>query len=180
MNKALIKIACKQIIDATSQTIFEKNVFNASYNEFLLKSQAYNSEKKFKTFTEMKAYDGRANSLHYKSGFAIVNFINSLHKQIPVLQDTVGQKITFETHMFEVIESNITDKSAHKIAIIYITDVLTLLGIIDEYMLLALGDKSITALIEPLETFLVKMQPNLSILQYQSIEKFAFNELVKE
>ena len=66
MKSALIKLAFKQVIDSTPVTIFEKNVLNNSYNEFLLKSQAYNPEGRFKTFTEMADADGRANSLHYK------------------------------------------------------------------------------------------------------------------
>ncbi len=177
MNKALIKIAYKQIIDASSQTSFEKNVYNASYKEFLLKSQAYNPEKKFKTFTELKANDGRANSLHYKSSFAVVSFINNLNNQIPNLQDTLGQNIRFETYKFEVIESDITNKSAHKVAIIYFTDTLTLFEIIGDYMLLGVGDNLNNVSDEPVETFLLKMQLNLSIVNYQLLKKLVPTEL---
>ncbi len=170
-----IKIAYRQIIDASSQTNFERNVFNASYNEFLLKSQAYNPEKKFKTFTELKANDGRANSLHYKSSFAVVSFINNLNNQIPNLQDTLGQNIRFETYKFEVIESSITDKTVHKVAIIYFTDTLTLFEIIGDYILLGV-DKLNNVSDEPVETFLLKMHPNLSIVNYQLFKKLASAE----
>ncbi len=53
-----------------------------------MKSQAYDKEQKFKTFKEMVANDPKANSLHYKSGFAIGNLIEQLNKKIPELQDT--------------------------------------------------------------------------------------------
>ena len=71
MSKATIKLAYRQVIDASSKSSFEKNVFNASYSEFLIKSQAYNLERKYKTFSEMKAALERTNSLHYNSGFVI-------------------------------------------------------------------------------------------------------------
>lgn len=175
-----IKLAYKQILDATLQTSFEKNVFIASYNEFLLKSQAYNFEKKFKTFSEMKANDGRANSLHYKCSFAVISFISNLNKQIPGLQDSLGNNVTFDTFKFEVIESDITDKSAHKVAITYFTGLFTLFEIIGDYMLLAAGDKSNNSSSEPVETFLLKMQPNLGIVSYQNSEEFISNESMNE
>ena len=89
MSKATIKLAYRQVIDASSKSSFEKNVFNASYSEFLIKSQAYNLERKYKTFSEMKAADGLANSLHYKSGFVIVHFVNGLNNKISGLCDTL-------------------------------------------------------------------------------------------
>lgn len=47
MKHALIKLAYRQVIDEQSKSNFEKNIFNASYNEFLLKPQTYtyNMEK---------------------------------------------------------------------------------------------------------------------------------------
>lgn len=44
-------------------------------------------------------------------------------------------------------------------------------------MLLGVVDKSNDVSDKPVETFLLKMQPNLSIVNYQAIEKFSTNEL---
>ena len=71
MSKAQVKIVYRQVIDESCSSGFEKAVFQASYEEFLLKSQAYNQEGKFKTFSKIKANDGRANSLHYKLSFSV-------------------------------------------------------------------------------------------------------------
>ena len=76
MNTALVTLSYKQVIDASMHGWFERSVIDSSYEEFLLKSQAYNPEKKFKTFTEMKTNDGRANSLHYKCGFPVIPFVD--------------------------------------------------------------------------------------------------------
>src|SRR3954465_13080394 len=92
MRKGLIKLAYRQIIDADSKGNFEKSVLSLSYEEFLMKSQAYNKDQKFKTFKEIVANDGKANSLHYKSGFSIGSLIQQLDK-IPILQDTLGKSL---------------------------------------------------------------------------------------
>src|SRR3954447_21468034 len=133
MQKGLIKLAYRQIIDSGSKGKFEKDVLKISYDEFFMKSQAYNQEKKFKTFKEMVANDGRANSLHYKSGFALGNLIQQLNNKIPELQNTLGRSINFNQHLFEIIDSDITNIAAHKVAVTYTTGVLTCFGSIGEY-----------------------------------------------
>ncbi|MFT3909434.1 MAG: hypothetical protein QM737_08425 [Ferruginibacter sp.] len=167
MSKALIKIAYRQVMDASAQNSFEKNVLQFSYEEFKMKSQVYNPEGKFKTFSELKANDGRANSLHYKSGFAVIGFIDSLNKQIPYLTDTLGQTVLFNSYKFEVIESDITNKLLHKVAITYYSDSLVLFEIIGDCILLAPADKVIESENESVETFMVKMQHGLSVSHYK-------------
>jgi hypothetical protein len=166
MKKATIKINYRHIIDVHAETGFEKNVWHASYEEFLLKSQVYNPGNKFKTFTGMKANDGRANSLHYKTGFAVGHFINQLKNEIPYLYNNLGKNIHFAAHQFEMIESNIINKEEHKVAVIFITGNFILLDHINDYMILA---KAENILKENTETFLLKIQPNLSIISYVEI-----------
>ena len=162
MTKAIIKLTYKQVIDVSSTGDFEKNVLFASYQEFLLKSQAYNPGNKLKTFSEMKNNDGRANSLHYKLSFVIGYFIETLKNKIPVLTDNLGNCVTFEVPRFELIESDVTTMAAHKVAINYITPELTLLNTFGEYLVLTAGNGE--------ETFTVKMQDGLSISSYQQVE----------
>src|SRR6476661_8636736 len=164
MLKGLIKLAYRQIIDAGNKENFERSVLEVSYEEFFMKSQAYNQENKFKTFKEMVANDGRANSLHYKSGFAIGTLIQLLNQKIPELQDTLGKSLNFEVHQFEIIDSDITNPTAHKVAITYTTGILTCFGNMGKYMLLAEGDKLTEPSTEPVETFILKMQEGLSVI----------------
>ncbi len=145
MQKGLIKLAYRQVIDADNKGNFERSVLSIS----------------------MVANDPKANSLHYKSGFAIGNLIEQLNKKIPELQDTLGKNLDFEMHAFEVIDSDITNLSAHKVAITYITGILTFYGNMGEYMLLAAGDKLNQTSTEPVETFLLKVQHSLSVINYQ-------------
>jgi hypothetical protein len=170
MPKAFIKIAYKQVIDASSGTLFEKNILHASYEEYKMKQQAYNTDGSITTFTSLKAKDGRANSLHYKSGFAVGGFIEALKNTITVLQDNAEQPFVFDIYRFEVIESDITNVLLHKVAIHYISATLTLYEIIGDYLLLVRGDKNIENADEPAETFLVKVQPGMTIVSYKEIK----------
>lgn len=171
MSKALIKLAYKQVIDSSSTGGFEQKVFHDSYNEFLLKSQAYNQEKKFTRFTEIVANDGKANSLHYKLSFAVLHHIDKLNKKIPGLQDEAGRAdILFRSAEFKLLESGVVDRLAHKVAIIYTTEFFTLLESFGEYLLLTTTCISIRENNEPVETFMIKMQPGLSIISYKEIK----------
>src|SRR4051794_8810112 len=169
MQKGLIKLAYRQIIDSGSKGNFEKDILKISYEEFFMKSQAYNQEKKFKTFKEMVANDGKANSLHYKSGFAIGNLVEQLNQKILDLQDALGKSLNFEMHKFEIIDSDITNPAVHKVAITYSTGILTYFGNISEYLLLSDGDKLNQSSTEPVETFILKMREGLSITNYQPV-----------
>jgi hypothetical protein len=170
MAKALIKLAYRQIIDVNAAGDFEKKIFHDSYAEFLLKIQAYNPGNKFSTFSEIVAGDGRANSLHYKCSFAVLHHIETLKNKIPGLQDNAGRiMIPFALPEFKVLESSIVDKSLHRVAIIYITSVFTLLDSFGEWLVLAAWDQSETTTSPDMETLTVKMQENLSIVSYSEI-----------
>jgi hypothetical protein len=170
MYKAKIKLIYKQVIDAHSKSAFERAIIQASYQEFRLKSQAYNQDARFQTFSQMKANDGRANSLHYKLSFSVLHFIEQLNNKIPVLKDNLGNKLAFETAAFELIESHTQDMLLHKVAINYQTETVTLIDFMGDYLLLTKDDLADS---EPVNTFVVKMQPDLSIMTYQEINQFA-------
>jgi len=166
MANALIKFAYRQVIDVNSESNFEKSIFSTTYQEFLLKSQAYNTERRFDTYTEMKQNDGRANSLHYKLSFAALHLLHSLDNKIPGLKDNAGRSVLFETPKFELIESSIADMLLHKVAINYCTGIYTLMGVAGEYLVLAEGDVSDR---EMADTFTLKMQPELSVVFYKEL-----------
>lgn len=167
MCKAKIKLVYKQVIDETSQSGFEKAIFHASYQEFLLKSQAYNRDGKLKTFSKIKANDGRTNSLHYKLSFAVGHFIAQLENKIPVIKDNLGNKIAFDVAAFELIESHTEDISLHKVAINYHTGALNLVEAFGEYLLLTKDETEN----EAVETFVIKLQPDLSITSYHRVQQ---------
>jgi len=171
MSKAMIRISYRQEIHAGPGGHWENNVLHASYQEFLLKSQAYNKEGRFRTFSEMVERDGRAHSLHYKAGFAIGQYIEKLQGIIPHLEDSTGKAISFAIHKFEILESNITDKTAHKVAITYFTEAFVLCRDMGEYLLLGKEDPPLSGTQSVFETFLLKIQPGLGIFSYAEVGK---------
>lgn len=170
-----IKLSYKQVIDKNSPTTFAQDVFNDSYNEFIMQVQAYNPGNHLNTLAEVIAANPKANSLHYKVGFSIGLYINALNNQVPGLQDTLEQvNLSFESSSFKLLSSHIGDPHQHKVAITYTTRSLTLLGNYGQYLLLAQGELSKDALANGVETFMVKMQDGLSIIYYkESVEQLA-------
>lgn len=167
MPKAIIKVACTQIIDAGTTHSFEKNISRLSYEEYCMKQQAYNMDGSIHTFTALKAKDGRANSLHYKSGFAVAGLIESLGKKISIMQDDMEQPFAFDVYRFEVMESDITDAAKHKVAVHYISAELVLFEIIGNYLLLSKDNQWQEG--QAAETFLLKIQPGISVVSYQPL-----------
>lgn len=163
MSTAYIKLMYKQIIDASSTGNFEQNVFQATYNEFKLKSQTYNPKGNFKTYTELKTNDGVANSINYTIGFVAGTFIDGLNHRIPGLVDNLGNAINFDVATLELLESDLTNNATHQLAINYSTDTLTLCDIVGEYLILAKGEVQAN---HTAETFTVKLQSNLSIAEF--------------
>ncbi|PSL24534.1 hypothetical protein [Chitinophaga ginsengisoli] len=163
MEKALVKLSFRQIIDMHARTSFEKDVFQESYNEFLLQVQAYNREQQFTTWEQVRAANPKAGSLNYKVGFSIGLFVKGLQQQIPGLSDNLGNPVAFEAHRFEIMSADITNKAAHKVSIVYTTGTLTLFGALGEYMLLAAGDQLNNPDQQEVQTFMLKLQPLLSV-----------------
>lgn len=170
MKPALIKLSYKQTIDASTMLHwFEIGVINASYQEFLLKSQAYNAEGKYNTFQQMVAHDSRANSLHYKAGFPIAPYIELLQKNIPILKDNMDNSLPFDTYQFNILDSDISKRDAHKVSITYVTGIYTWVDTIGDYLLLAVGDATGKIAAEMIDTFLLKTTAGLSISSYRQI-----------
>lgn len=125
----------------------------------------------------MKASDGRANSLHYKTGFSIGGFIARLNGEIPGVKDALGQNLLFKTHRFELLESDISSRSAHSVAIYYNTDTLSLLNQFGDQLLLAYGNRFGEAAAEKgfpeiTDSFLLQLRPGLSVVSYAPMTYF--------
>jgi hypothetical protein len=177
MALALIKLTYKHVIDALAQTDFERNIFHASYHEFRMKSQAYNPDGEMHTFTEMKAKDGRANSMHYKISFSALHFLAPLNKKIPVLTDTLGKQIEYDSAVFELIESDITQIKAHRVGIKFITGTYVLHQIIGNNLVLSAEDLLNEGGVFT-ETFTLAMLPNMAVTSYHELNRQASSSVL--
>jgi hypothetical protein len=166
MFRAKVKLVYKQEIDDTSDGDFERAIFFASYDEFVQQSMAHNRGGRVKTFSRMCDLDREANSLQQKIEFSVLYLVSQLNNKIPLIKDNLGLSLDFETPKFELIASHTEDISQHRVAVYYETAALTLIEFMGEYLLLAHSGKAENMLSN---TFVVKMQPNLSIVNYRGI-----------
>jgi hypothetical protein len=155
-----IKVACRQLIDSKSTSDFEKKLFNDSFNEFYLQSQAYSEGGRLKTFQDLIEHNPKAHSLHYKVGFSVGRYVEELKNVIPGLQDSIGKPLAFENHEFQLLASDISNKNFHKIAIIYTSPWLDLLAIAGNYLIVgkSRGDS--------ISTLTIQLRENISIVEW--------------
>ncbi|RYF09805.1 MAG: hypothetical protein EOO42_23455, partial [Flavobacteriales bacterium] len=83
MEKKIIRICYRKIIDINSITPWEKLVFEDSYKEFKIQSQLYNQEKKHTTFSALLNEVAGAEKLHFLVSGAIIDYIRQLKDIIP-------------------------------------------------------------------------------------------------
>lgn len=166
MHQTEIKFSFTKIIGPDYKSPFEKNVFEDSYQEFLLQSQAYNPGQTFRTFNEMVNNNPKANSLHYKVGFAVGLYIRELQHMIPDLYDNSGDaSIIFSTCEFRIRNSAITSKKEHLVSLTFTTGTYFLLDHFGEYLLISAKEEMPGNI---LPTTILRMQPGLSIAEVVS------------
>ncbi len=161
----VIRLTYKHIINAASSSDFDKSIFHLTYDEFLLKVQTYLLENPCNTFSEIKKKDGRANSLHYKISFP-VNHLLTATDTMPVIKDNMGNNLRYDMAKTELVESDITDREKHEVAIIYTTPELVLRKTIGEYLLLSKKEDT-NEKMESTETFMIRVQPYITITHFQ-------------
>ena len=167
MPKAIVQLTYRQVIDHNATGLFERTVFNQTFTEFTYKCQEYNPGGKYLSLTEMIANNPKANSLHYKVALSIFNTMKELNNIIPRLNNSLGiANIPFAGYEMRILESNPINQADHLLAIDYTTAAMPLLAIVNDYFLLASSvEKEETT--SAYQTFMLRMQPALTISSYQ-------------
>jgi hypothetical protein len=164
----IIQLSFCHRIQAGNPGEFETGIRQATFREFLLKSQAYNTEGKYKRFTEMTEADGRANSLHYKTGFVAGPWMQKYRNQLPVWKDHAGKTIPFVNHRVELIESHIDDFSQHEISIHFQTGPYAWLATLGNALVLS-SENSRPDAEGFINCFTISMQSNLSVIRISHV-----------
>jgi hypothetical protein len=162
MAKGTIRLCYRKIIDASSQKIWDKYVFESSYAEFLMQSQLYNQVKKYNSFAELLINVPGSEKLHFLVSAAIGGYMQQLNGIVPDILDSLGKHfLSFSNYRFEIINSDIQNKAAHQVAINFFSEPLVWHDTIDNYLLIStLGaEKNEDGVL----THLVQLQPFLSI-----------------
>jgi hypothetical protein len=168
MNKRTIKLCYRKVIDSTSQKQWDKLLFEDSYREFLMQAQFYNQEKKHSAFSDIINNVPGAEKLHFLVSSSVIGYLKQLNGIVPDVLNSLGKHfLPFKNYRFEIINSDIKDKSKHQVAINFFSEPLTWHDTIGNQLLISLNEKDENA--EYL-TELFLMQPFLSIYSLKEDE----------
>ena len=166
MSKKIIRFCYRKIIDSGSEKHWDKYVFENSYAEFQMQSQLYNKEKKYTKFAELLLNVPASEKLHYLVSASITGYLQQLNGIIPDILDNLGRHfLAFKQYRFEIINSDIKNKSAHKIAINFFSEPFQWHETIGNYLLVSSLKKENTE--DGPQTHLLQIQPQLSIHSLQ-------------
>jgi hypothetical protein len=165
MTKGLIQLCYRKIIDADSQKVWDKYVFEDTYMEFFMQAQTYNQEGKHSTFQEISENVPAASNLSYLVSTVAINYIRQLKDIIPDIANVYGKLcLSFKRFKFEIIQSDIEDKASHKVAIYFYSEPVTWIDTLDGKLLIAYGDQRETIDSgNEIETDMIALQPFIII-----------------
>jgi hypothetical protein len=162
MIKGIIRLQYRKIIDVNATKTWDKLVFDASYNEFLLQSQFYNQEKKYTTFRELLTHVPAAEKLHFLVTPAIIGHLQQLNGKVPDILNQAGKLfLPFKGYKFEIINSDVRNKAKHLVVVNFISEPLTWYDTVDNLLLVSANQ--VVDGQEEILTEMFTMQPYLSI-----------------
>jgi hypothetical protein len=168
MKGRIIKLCYRKIIDASSQKVWDKYVFDSTYQEFLMQAQFYNKDNKFNSFAEIINSVPGSEKLHFLVSSAIVGYLQQLKEVIPDVLNNIGKHfLPFKNYRFEIINSDIKNKANHQVAINFFSEPLIWHDTIGEHLLIS--PHSEEEYDGEVLTDLVKLQPFLSIYSIQNV-----------
>lgn len=166
MSKPLIRLAYRQIIDSSSKGEFESNVLNDTHAEFLMQIQSWQTDPSYVSWKDFKGnIKDFEEKLNFKVGMAIGGYMSQLYHQIPDLTDALAKPLSFENYKFEIVDTSIKSRAAHKVALTYYTGTFTLLETIGDNLLLKEG--AYNPLLGSVDTIFLKLVPGLAISSYK-------------
>lgn len=161
MNISKIRLAYRITIDNASTAIWDKYVFEDTFKEYLMQSQQFNSKANPKnTFRELLTENRKATQLHYLVGLAANSYIAQLEGCFHRVTDVLGSNFfPFINYQLDIINTDSTDESKHKIGITFYSPLVTYLGIIANNYVISKNTEDSNGL----ETIMFPVQPHLSI-----------------
>ncbi|OMP79143.1 hypothetical protein [[Flexibacter] sp. ATCC 35208] len=161
-----IRLIYRKLIDASNTKPWDQMLFEGSWYEYLLQAQTFNPEKKYNTFAELIANVPNADRIHFLVTPAIIGYLKQLNGRVPDITNNIGKTfLPFKIFKFEIVNSDITDKKKHQVAVNFISEPLTWHNTISNQLLVTINNEPENG--ETL-TEMFSMQPFLSIYSIQS------------
>ncbi|MBS7255252.1 hypothetical protein [Flavobacterium branchiicola] len=160
-----IKLAYRIVLDNTSTFLWDKYVFEDTFKEYQMQSQQFNSVANPKnTFRELLAENEKAQQLHFLTGIAANSYVEELKGNFHRVTDVLGNNyFPFINYQLDIINTDSTDISKHRIGITFYSPLLTYFGIVEgNYLVSKNSDDT-----NEYETLMFPVQKNLSICYIQ-------------
>ncbi|WP_269234020.1 hypothetical protein [Flavobacterium flavigenum] len=165
MKISKIRLAYRILIDSSSTIIWDKYVFEDTFKEYKMQSQQFNSvENPKNTFRELLSENEKAAQLHFLVGIAADGYVQQLKGNFYRVPDVSGnQYFPFINYQLDIVNSDITDHSKHKIGITFYSPLLSYFGIIEGNYIVSKNTENRNEY----ETIMFPVQPHLSICYIQ-------------
>lgn len=119
----LITLCYRKIIDAHSGRAWEKLVFEDTYAEFRLQAQNFDPQRQYRSFGQLLQHAPGAAQLHFLVSAAVRGYLQQLGGLVPDVVDNLGRQfLKFSTFQFEIINSDLLDKSRHQVAVNFFSE----------------------------------------------------------
>jgi len=167
METAKIRLAYRIMIDSKASILWDQYVFEDTFREYKMQQQLFNSkESPVATFRELLAENEKAEQLHFLTGIAANTYIQQLKGKLHRVPDVLGnQYFPFVNYQLDVVNSDISDSSKHRIGITFYSPLLTLVDIINNCYLVS----TVTDDTQGFETIMFPVQQNLAICYFEKM-----------
>lgn len=160
-----IRLAVRTVIDSNSQNPWDRYIFEDTYREYLMQQQLYNDKDNPKnTFRELLSENPKAEQLHFLTGMAAENYVAQLKGSFYRVTDVLGSTFfPFTGYRLDIINTDITDISRHKVGITLFSPLLNYFGMVNNCYLVSLNTDDAAGH----ETVMFPVQPQLAICYYE-------------
>ncbi|MDB5146009.1 MAG: hypothetical protein JWQ57_29 [Mucilaginibacter sp.] len=171
MQKRVIILCYRKIIDVKSVKQWDKLVFESTYLEFKMQAQNFSRGTTYTSFAELVRNVPDAQRLTGMVTPSVTGYIQQLGSIMPDILNNIGRRfLTFNRFQLEIINSDINDKEKHQVAVNFYSGPLIWYDTIDSYLLISdqASENQPHAENDSISTNLMQLQPylNISSLQY--------------
>lgn len=171
MQKRVIIVCYRKIIDNGAVKQWDRLVFESSYLEFKMQAQNFSHGTAFTSYAQLLHNIPNAQRLTGLITPAVTGYIQQLGSIMPDILNNLGRRfLTFSKFQMEIINSDINDKDKHQVAINFYSEPLLWHDTIDNFLLISdhLAPGQLPAENGKALTNLMQVQPyvNICSLQY--------------
>ncbi|MDN3583042.1 hypothetical protein [Mucilaginibacter flavus] len=164
-----ITLCYRKIIDANATKLWDKLVFEASYMEFKMQAQNYTTGTTFTNYADLLRHVNNAQAIVGMVTPAVSGYVQQLNNIVPDLLNNVGKRfLKFHRFQFEIINSDILDKTKHQVAINFYSEPLVWHDTVENFLLVS-DQKPASNTDDELLSNLFQLQPYVNIHTIKNI-----------